>query len=187
MPDNFEGNILPERWMPYDSGHDRHDLRQVVFDWNHAASKLPEESGHRRVHKDSNAELSWNDVSFFSRVKSLNCDLKNLLRIPVLILITCRLKFGLEIESKTTSVVGWRSRLCCGIKGSTYTRWTGEVTRASEVPWHCSRFGFVSTTCAVDLLPSIVEYRVKINSAMSSVFNKARLNSQNQNKLDMFS
>jgi len=99
---------------------------------------------------------------------------------------TCRLDFGLEIESKITSVVVWRSRLCCGIKRSTYTRLTGEVTRAAEVPWLFYRFGFVSTTCSVDLLPSILEYRVEVDSAMSSVFNKARLKSQNKKQVWRF-
>ena len=86
--------------MPYNSGHDGHDFRQVIFDGNDAASKLSEESGHRRVDKNSDAELSRNDVPFFPRVKSLNFYIKNL-SVP------CNLEYrsGLRVEEN----LAWKS------------------------------------------------------------------------------
>lgn len=57
--------------MSDDSSDDGHDLCQVVFDGNDAASKLTEKSSHRRVHKYGDSEFSWDNVSFSPRVRVL--------------------------------------------------------------------------------------------------------------------
>lgn len=101
----------------------------------------------------------------------------------------CWLEIGLKIESKTTSVIGTRSRLRGGIKGSTiqitYTSWSGEVTRAPEVPWQCVVLRVFSTTSlAIDFSSSSFKFviKVEINPAMLSVFNEASLKAKSQNK-----